>query len=293
MTSVPTPSVRQRKHQLDHPDHIAWAGRLTVAGYGAVIALRASEAAVLPALRRMVPPGARAGASGTPDVEDSVVVRRRGAQRVFRPSHRLYEGTECVCESDSLEAVLTTLESTLQFKLACCARTRLFVHAGVVAWRGRAILVPGRTRSGKSTLIAALVRAGATYYSDEYAVLDDEGLVHPFARPLGIRDALGRTRLVSAASFGAVVGNEPAPVRLVVATRHVPRARWRPNPMSPGETVLALLDNTLAARSRPADAIRILSAVAQGAHALRGARGEADRVVDRILSSCSHAFPSI
>ena len=33
-----------------------------------------------------------------------------------------------------------------------------------------------------------MVRAGATYYSDEYAVIDDTGLVHPFARPLGIRE---------------------------------------------------------------------------------------------------------
>jgi hypothetical protein len=31
--------------------------------------------------------------------------------------------------------------------------------------------------------VAELVRAGATYYSDEFAVLDSRGRVHPFPRP--------------------------------------------------------------------------------------------------------------
>ena len=36
--------------------------------------------------------------------------------------------------------------------------------------------------------MAALVRAGAEYYSDEFAPLDAGGLVHPFAKPLSIRN---------------------------------------------------------------------------------------------------------
>ena len=48
------------------------------------------------------------------------------------------------------------------------------VFPTIVTWgRGRAIVIPGRTFSGKSTLVAELVRAGATYYSDEYAVEDE------------------------------------------------------------------------------------------------------------------------
>ena len=50
----------------------------------------------------------------------------------------------------------------------------LFVHAGVVGWRGLAIVLPGRSRTGKSTLVAELVLRGAVYYSDEFAVLDDD-----------------------------------------------------------------------------------------------------------------------
>ena len=37
----------------------------------------------------------------------------------------------------------------------------LFVHAGVVAWRGVAIVIPGRDPVGKSTVVSALVGYGA------------------------------------------------------------------------------------------------------------------------------------
>ena len=61
------------------------------------------------------------------------------------------------------------------------APDRVFVHAGVVAWRGRALVLPGTSFAGKTTLVAELVRAGAIYYSDEYAVLDEQGRVHPYS----------------------------------------------------------------------------------------------------------------
>src|SRR6185369_3662366 len=128
-------------------------------------------------------------------------------------------------------------------------------------------------------------RAGATYYSDEFAVLDDAGFVHPFPRALGVRDENGHTRRVSPSTLGAV-GDRPIPVKLVAVTQHILRARWNPTLMSPGETVLALMDNTVAARKRPADALRILGAVAMGARGIRSARGEASRIAERLLAHC-------
>ena len=183
------------------------------------------------------------------------------------------------------------MESALHFHVAVAARTRLFVHAGVVGWNGGAIVLPGRTHAGKSSLVAALVRAGATYYSDEYAVLDDHGFVHPFARALGIRDERGRTHRVDPCTIGAV-GDVPLPVTRVIATRHVAGAAWRATPMTHGETVLALLDNTLAARSRPADALRILATVARRASGVRGERGDATAAVEQILTAESANEPN-
>ena len=67
----------------------------------------------------------------------------------------------------NLDEVIRALQTDLQLFVATEALSRLFVHAGVVGWRGRAILVPGTSFSGKTTLVAAMVQAGASYYSDE------------------------------------------------------------------------------------------------------------------------------
>jgi hypothetical protein len=247
---------------------------LRVDAFGIVVELRAPDAALLPLLTRITPPGA-SPTSASPDIV--YTLRTDGDHYAICADARL------ISRSTELEPLLDLVESDLHFQVAVAARTRLFVHAGVVGWNGGAIVLPGRTHAGKSSLVAALVRAGATYYSDEYAVLDEDGFVHPFARALGMRDPAGRTHRVDPRTIGSL-GETPLPVARVIATRHVAGGEWRAVPMSPGETVLALLDNTLAARSRPADALRILSAVARRADGFRGERGDADAAVEQILT---------
>ena len=75
---------------------------------------------------------------------------------------------------------VTLLDAQMRLFIAANARDWLFVHAGVVAHGGRALVAPGDSFSGKTTLVRALLAAGATYYSDEYAVLDEAGRVHPY-----------------------------------------------------------------------------------------------------------------
>jgi hypothetical protein len=83
--------------------------------------------------------------------------------------------------------VLDAFESALRIRIAEMAPRRVFVHAGVVGRRNLAIILTGKSYTGKTTLVRELIRSGADYYSDEYAVLDAGGKVHPFLRPLEIR----------------------------------------------------------------------------------------------------------
>ena len=160
------------------------------------------------------------------------------------------------------------------------------MRAGVVGWRGQAILIPGRSYSGKTTLVAELVRAGATYLSDEYAVLDSRGRAHPYPRKLWIKD---RTSLESerwtVESLGGSREVKPLPVGLVVITNYKADARWRPRPLSPGQGALALLDNTLSIQRQPTFVFPVLSQVASDAQILKGVRGEAHHLVEAILKS--------
>jgi hypothetical protein len=173
---------------------------------------------------------------------------------------------------------LDAVNSDLCLFLAERARGRVFVHAGAVAWRGRALIVPGRSFAGKSCLVATLVAAGATYYSDEYAVLDPAGRVHPFPTRLSLRPGFAPPPL------GALrAGTRPVAVGLVVVSQHRAGARARLRRLSRGRAVLALLQNTVPARRRPAEALRTLRKVAAQAPAFQGVRGEASEIAARLL----------
>jgi hypothetical protein len=178
-------------------------------------------------------------------------------------------------------------EADLQLCVAEAARRRVFVHAGVVGWKGRAVVLPGRSFSGKTTLIAELVRAGADYYSDEFAVLDPEGRVHPFARPLAVRGVGFRQRKVSVAELGGSAATKPLPVGLVVVSEFREGSRFRPRTLTPGQGSLALLANTVPARRRPAEVLETLEKVVRAADIVRGARGEAAEAAAKILERAS------
>jgi hypothetical protein len=153
-----------------------------------------------------------------------------------------------------------------------------------VGWNGQAIVFPGRSLTGKTTLVAELVRAGATYYSDEYAVLDADGRVYPFPRPLAVRkNGNGHGVKVSVEELGGKRGVKSLPVGLVVMTEYKPGAQWRPRRLSPGLGALALLDNTVAAQQTPEKALDTIQQIVPRAQILKGTRGEAREATELIL----------
>jgi hypothetical protein len=189
-----------------------------------------------------------------------------------------------------LDETLELLASDMELYVAETSPTRVFTHAGVVGWRGRAIVFPGKSFSGKTTLVAELVKAGATYYSDEYAVFDAQGRVHPYPRPLSIRDQEGgRVGSYTAEELGGSVGTKPLPVGLVVVCEYKPRACWRPRSLSPGQATLALLANTVSARVRPKSALATLRRTVRRVPILMGARGEVEDMVQTVLSLLDEA----
>jgi len=141
-----------------------------MAAYGHRIGIRVSETSALARIAGLLPPGVKPTARPQVECLYSLVVGSSG--RKVRRFHLLYRGAERIARTHDSDELYQILESDLRLHVAEGARSRVFVHAGVVGWRGGAILLPGRSLAGKSTLVDALIRAGATYYSDEYAVLD-------------------------------------------------------------------------------------------------------------------------
>ncbi len=269
---------------MDKLDRLVWAAGFNAECYGVRVGLRTNRPEVLDRAASLLPPGWKPARGAVADRVFSLTVGGHDRRRNLRKFHLLYADARSLARTHDLDEVFTRLEDHVQLYVAEAARRRVFVHAGVVAWRGGAVVLPGASFSGKSTLVAALVKAGATYYSDEYAVLDGRGRVHPFPRALRQRTHAG-TALVPAETLGAAPGMPPLDVRLVAALAYAPQAAWRPRRLTPGRGLLEVLAHAVPARSRPREVMATLEALVSVAPVLKGRRGEATAAADSLLQT--------
>jgi hypothetical protein len=206
------------------------------------------------------------------------------------------------------EAALGTAEQVADFLFwhlnqeavgAARAAGRVVLHAAAVAAGGRAVVVPGPPDSGKTTLTAALVRAGFGYLTDEAVVFDEASLaVAPFPKPLVLGPAVApdladlcppATRLgsqwrVPPGAVGSLA--EPAAPGLVVAPSFSPGEPARLEPLTPAEAVVVLGGHSFNLLDRPQAALDLLARVARQAPCYRLAGGdlrEAVRLVREVF----------
>jgi hypothetical protein len=269
---------------MQNVDRVSWAAGFVVRAYGVKIGIRSNRPECLERVRQHLPHACTIIQSPIVDRVYSIVIGGTGPKSSARRSSLLYADDIRLQRSLDVDEVFDRFESDLRLFVAELAHDRVFVHAGVVAWAGKAIVIPGRSFSGKSTLVAELLRAGAVYYSDEYAVFDKRGRVHPFQKDLEMRNNGGwkQTRH-AAASFGGQTGVKPIPVGKILVTRFKTGSRWRPRQLSQGKALLALLANTVSARRHPEKALEILQKVVAEAKTFQGIRGEAKQLIPRIL----------
>jgi hypothetical protein len=264
-------------------DRLVWADGISFSSFGVRIGVRASSVQSFRRLPELFPPGWTG--SSQPRVQRLYsVIAAEPEKRGGRRGTLLYGDLELLARSRDLDAVLEAFQADLHRFVAEWAPRKYFVHAGVVGWKGRAILVPGRSFSGKSTLVSELVRAGAEYYSDEYAVFDDRGRVHPFPRALALRiEGQANQTKHAPESLGGAVGKKPLRPGLVLVSRYRSGARWRPRRLTPGQGLLALLGNSVSARRDPRRVLESLRLGVEHAIGWRGVRGEASDLVPTIL----------
>ena len=265
---------------MNKVDRLGWAAGFALKSYGVRIGVRANDVSALERACEYLPAGWQTSTTPLVDRVYSIMVGGAGARRFSL----LYGDHLRISRSTNVDDIFDRFESDVRLFVGEFAPHRVFVHAGVVGWKGKAIVIPGRSYSGKSTLVAALVRAGATYYSDEYAVFDSKGLVHPFAKPLEIREEGEFTQArVTVGELGGKSGTKPLPVGMVLMTGYKRGAIFRPRKLSPGKGVLEMLFNTVSARRSPEKAMSTLRQVTKAAEVLKGTRGDTANVVEALL----------
>ena len=270
---------------MEKIDRLGWAAGIAFLSYGLRVGIRVSSPEIMDRIEGLLPPNAKPARGPRVGRLYSLIVSGTEVGSNVRRFNILYGDAVQLARTKDTDQVLEALERDLQLYVAEHARRRVFVHAGVVGWRGRAIVIPGRTMSGKTTLVKALIEVGATYYSDEYAVLDERGRVHPFPKPLSIREnGRGRPKEIPPEALGGTTGVKPLPVGLVVATSYREAARWRPRQLLPGRAVMALLAHTVSVRRKPERALTTLRQVVADALVIKGVRGETEEVAEGLLT---------
>lgn len=252
--------------------------RIAFTAFGVTLGLRSNDEALLARARESLPPGV-VPAGG--EVERWFTLLRSNTVGSEAARHRLLNKTDVVLESLRVSPILEALEDELRLAVASRTRSHVFVHAGVVAAEGAVLVLPGRSATGKTTLVRALLEAGAEYWSDEYAVFDEAGLVSPYPRRLSIRQ--GPNRRLREAQNGPLELRAARPMRLLVLTSFEAGATWQPRELSHGDAALGLLNHTLVARIRPEFALQVLANAVPYARALAGVRGEATTCAVEIL----------
>ncbi len=174
--------------------------------------------------------------------------------------------------------------SMLRIVVAEHAVGTVFIHAGVVGRRGKAIIIPANSFQGKTTLVAEMVKCGAEYYSDEYAVIDENGMVHPFPRDLSVRDENFGEKEVPVTELGGKTGIKPIPIGAVLLTEYVENGAWKPRQLTVGQGIMEIIPHTIPRNFNTEFSLKVLNTAVSDAIILKSPRGDAREFAIKFLS---------
>lgn len=202
-----------------------------------------------------------------------------------RKKHFAYKNEEEVLSQLFSNKKLDPLESQIRLTVAEFAENYVFLHAGAVKYGDRAIIIPARSFSGKTTLVAEFARRGLEYYSDEYAVIDKDGFLHPFPKQLSMRGIVDAYQQVDmdVEEFGGVKGDVPINIGFILISKYKKRSKFNPQIVSSGEGIIESIANSVSIRQNPEFVLGVLGTVMNQAKVIKTNRSEAQRFVDRFL----------
>jgi hypothetical protein len=133
---------------------------------------------------------------------------------------------------------LHLFEKEITVQLQELRRDLYFIHSAALEYQGKACMLIGPSKSGKSTTTWALLHQGFRYLSDELAPVNPETLhVHPYPRAIWLRRAspgaqhLGRKIQTSwmlcipTNQFSEGTIEKPIPLGAIFFVRHSPQSR--------------------------------------------------------------------
>ncbi len=265
--AVIVPHLPTATADMEEVDSRVWCAGLAVAPYGARIGVRLEDPDRLNWLRSRMLPGWQE--LEQPEVDFLWSIGRD--QNLYYGSHLFFGSAE------------TEFDRYFHLYVGETAKQRVFFHAGAVSFAGKGLILPSPSFGGKTTLTRALVRAGATLYSDDLAVVDPQrGLLYPYPKPISVRKSGSEAVLLECPPGTQSLPG--VPLSLVVGLRYEENAELLTlQSADSAESSRLLIENALAMRASPKMVLDCLARLMGSAAFYLGIRGEADQAACALL----------
>jgi hypothetical protein len=145
MSETTLPRLRTASGLMKEVDQLGWEVGFSLKSYGVRIGIRSNDPGALESACQHLPSEWERINSPLVDRVYSIMIGNRGRRGNGRRQSQLYGDEVRLAYSTDLDAVFERLESDLRLFVAELATHRVFVHAGVVGWKGQGIVIPGRS----------------------------------------------------------------------------------------------------------------------------------------------------
>ena len=238
-------------------DRLGWTVGFTRKYRGIKLGFRADRPETLTLLQTLLEPLGTEPCSEE-EVEFLYSYRGGGQRGRLRDYHLLYMGARQVVRTLDGAAVAQAMNREINLLVGVAAPDSFCLRGGAVIWEGRALVVVGPEGAGTSTLLSALVRAGARQLVDSFVLFDG--------------------------STGQLVGPaEGYAVAAVLVTRYQAHQRFRPQQLSPGQAAAELFGCAPAAAVRASRLLPQLVRLATEVPVWKGDRCSSGRAARQFL----------
>ncbi|MEK7723903.1 MAG: hypothetical protein AAB336_06110 [Acidobacteriota bacterium] len=263
---------------------VDWQGFYAFEAYSVKIGIRSDDAEVLRIFKERLPKLLPTGYREIEFEEAEFVFSIRYAPNT-RNKILVYKNDKELLRLLKKDWKIDLLESHIRITIAEFATDYVFLHAGAVSFKGSAIIIPAKSFSGKTTLVAELAGRGLEYYSDEYAVIDKDGFLHPFPKQLSMRGIINDHEQVDidVEEYGGKKGSKPISIGLILVSKYIKRAKFQPKILSSGEGIIESIANSVSIRQNPEFVLKVLGIVMNQAKVVKTNRSEAKQFADKFL----------
>jgi HprK-related kinase A len=188
-------------------------------------------------------------------------------RRFYKPQVQYYVDGKSPFKPLPMSQSFAFFEWGLNWVIASHVYNYLILHAAVVEKKGNVLILCGLPGAGKSTLCAALVSRGWRLFSDEMAIINNQNnQIIPFVRPISLKNnsidiikqfspdivmgqnfldtAKGTVSHMKPPKTNVLEAQTPAIGKWIVFPHYVAESETKLLPISKGETVIKLAENS-------------------------------------------------